>query len=89
MTPSCDSIRNPFIGSECGEHGKVLLNKVSTFTPLRALHIIPKEWPFIADVGVSVGYETRTAADYDIRAGRVASFDSVDEMLASLKIDPR
>jgi hypothetical protein len=89
MTPACDTIRNPFIGSACGEHGRVLLSKLSTFTPLRALHIVAKEWPFMADAGVSIQYEARTAADCDIRAGRLASFDSVDEMLASLKKAPQ
>jgi hypothetical protein len=89
MSPACDAIRNPFIGSECGEHGKVFVNKITAFTPLTVLQIVPKEWPFIADLNVPVEYETRSAADFDIRAGRVAGFDSVDEMLASLKTSPR
>ena len=60
MTPACETILNPFIGSECG---KVVVRSGNVFTPLTVLTIIPKQHPFVNDCPIPILRETSSADD--------------------------
>lgn len=88
MTPPSDTIRNLFIGSACGKHGKVHLKGNAMFTPLRALRIIPKQWAFadaqtvVCEARMSTELPANLKAELDAwQAARDEALESIDVQL--------
>ncbi len=79
MTPACDTALNPFIGSECGERGKVVVRTGAVFTPLRVLTIVPKQRPLMGDWPIVMEQQHDTTDADDIKALRASLNNAGDD----------
>ncbi len=80
MTPACDTALNPFIGSECGERGKVVVRDSAVFTPLKVLTIVPKQRPLVGDWPIVVQQQHDTTDAEDIAALRASLNNPGDDI---------
>jgi len=80
MTPASETILNPFIGSECGKRGKVVVRNSAAFTPLKVLIIIPKQRPFVSDWPILVQQQQDASDAEDIRALRASLKNPEDDI---------
>jgi hypothetical protein len=49
MTQTYETNMNPFIGSACGNRGKVVVSGNALFTVLKVVTVIPKQRAFVND----------------------------------------
>ena len=88
MTPACETILNPFIGSECGKRGKVVMRNRNVFTPLKAITIIPKQRPFVNDWPIPAQQESGDADDLrTLRASLKGPENDIDYEIVRQELD--